>query len=146
MNPSTSDKHMEDIRAEAEKQLHIVGQEIRSAQAVEAGIIMEFRAAEFTAINSTKQWKESFSHLFEKLRYLFARFENIRRNTAARFIQRVVWRKLFLWDPRSHRPPNPYDPRSNEFYVSTVRNDHEAWRRGANLEGVKGGVEDEERL
>ena len=29
-------------------------------------------------------------------------------------------RKLFKWDPRTHRPPLPYDPRADELYVRTI--------------------------
>ena len=118
--PATSDKDMDDIESEAARALGNVGAEIQVAQAHEADIIMSFKSAEYTAINTTSQWKNTFAQLFERLRYIYDRYEIIMRETAARRIQRAVWLKIFLWDPRSERPPYPFDPRSNELYVSTI--------------------------
>lgn len=138
MNPSTSNKRMDEIKAEAEAALHIVGQDIQKSQALEARLIMDFRSAEFTAISSTQQWKNVFSQLFEKLRYLKIRYEYIHRQTAARMIQRAVWRKLFLWDPRSNRPPNPFDPRSDELYLASIKADGSHFERGLQASAADG--------
>ena len=91
-------------------------------KAAEAQVIMDFKSIEYTIINSTGHWKNVFSQLFEKLRYIWERYNGILRETAARRIQRTVWRRLYKWDPRIHRPP--YDPRSDELYVSTIKRDH----------------------
>ena len=95
--PPTSDKEMDDIEAEAARVLDGIGEDIKKAQAEEADVIMNFKSAEYTAINTTSQWKNTFAQLFERLRYIYDRYNIIMRETAARRIQRVVWLKIFLW-------------------------------------------------
>ena len=117
----------------------LIGEKIYESQAAEAQLIMDFKSAEYTVINSTAHWKNVFSQLFEKLRYIWDRYNIVLRETAARKIQRVVWRKLYKWDPRIHRPP--FDPRSDELYISTIYHDDEVRRqkerlRTRDMEGV----------
>ena len=88
---------MDNIESEAARALGTIGVEIQKAQAHEADIIMSFKSSEYTAINTTSQWKNTFAQLFEKLRYIYDRYNIIMRETAARRIQRLVWLKLFLW-------------------------------------------------
>ena len=88
---------MDDIESEAVRALGAIGTKIQQAQAEEADVIMRFKSSEHTAINTTSQWKNAFAQLFEKLRYIYDRYNIIMRETAARRIQRAVWLKLFLW-------------------------------------------------
>ena len=88
---------MDDIELEAARALGAIGAEIQKAQAEEADTIMRFKSSEHTAIKTTSQWKNTFAQLFEKLRYIYDRYNIIMRETAARRIQRAVWLKLFLW-------------------------------------------------
>jgi hypothetical protein len=119
--PATSNKAMNDLKAAAEKELSSIGNEIQQAQAVEAQVIMEYRSVEFTAIKAINQWKEVFGNLFKKLTRGNQNLRIAILNLAARKIQRAVWRKLFLWDPKIDRPPLPFDPRADEIYVETIK-------------------------
>jgi len=129
--PSTSNKAMNDLKEAAEKELSMIGDEIQQAQALEAQVIMDYRSAEFTAINTINQWKEVFSKLLKKLTRANRNLNMVLSHVAARKIQRAVWRKLFLWDPKTQRPPLPYDPRADEIYVETIRGEVTASRAAA---------------
>ena len=67
-NPSTSDSHMDSIKAEAEKELRVLGQLTQDLQAAEAQLLMDFKGLEVTAIRSITYWRIRHASLVKSLK------------------------------------------------------------------------------